>query len=202
MSPSSTIIRHLEKYCNSSPRLAHAYFYFDFNDTQKQNATNFLSSVLCQLCCKVLDLPLKIKEIYLRFTNGSFKATVHDLVAAVSGFARTEQLDDIFIVADALDECPTFKGEREEVLDVIRDIVALSPSNLHLIVTSRPELDIKEKLSTVPTLSSLSIQNSDAKVDIKTYIADCLAKDSKLKGWSNDVKVLIEDRLANGAKGM
>jgi ankyrin repeat domain-containing protein 50 len=149
-----------------------------------------------------MDLPSKIKEVYLRCTNGSHKATVHDLIAAISDFARTEQLDDVFVVADALDELPAFQKEREEVLDVIHSLIALSPSKIHLLVTSRPELDIKEKLSTLPTLSSLSIQNSDAKADLKTYITDRLTRDPKLKGWSSDVKLVIEDRLAKRANGM
>lgn len=178
------------------------YFYFYFNDTKKQNAINFISSIIAQLVGQTIELPPKLKEVYTRCNNGKQEAAIHHLIAVLSDFAATEQLDDIFIVADALDECPTSKEERKELLELIQDIIAFSPSKIHLLVTSRPESDIKEILSSQPTVSPLSIQNTEAKSDIKKYIADQLAIDSKLKGWSSDVKLLIEDSLTKKANGM
>jgi ankyrin repeat domain-containing protein 50 len=140
--------------------------------------------------------------VYTRCNNGKQAAAIRDLMVVFSAFAATEQLDDIYIVVDALDECPTSKGERKELLELIRDIIALSPSKIHLLVTSRPEFDIKEMLSSSPTVSPLSIQNTEIKADIKKYIAHQLATDLKLKGWSSDVKLLIEDHLTKKANGM
>jgi hypothetical protein len=41
-------------------------------------------------------------------------------------------LNDIFIVIDALDESPQQNNERQEVLDWIKEIRSWSPANLHL----------------------------------------------------------------------
>src|SRR5438270_5950845 len=57
---SSTVIEHMKAYSSSKPKHAVSYFYFDFNDTEKQNATNCASSLIAQLCSQVPDLPEKL----------------------------------------------------------------------------------------------------------------------------------------------
>jgi len=108
-----------------------------------------------------MKMPLKLKKVYTRYNNRKQEAAIHNLIAVLLAFAATEPLDDIFVVADALDECPTSKGEREELLELIRDIIALSPSKIHLLVTSRPEFDIKEMLPSLPTVSPLRLERGD-----------------------------------------
>jgi hypothetical protein len=109
---SSTIIEHLKMYCDSKLGLAIAYFYFDFNDIKKQNVVNCVSSLIAQLCSQVVDLPDKLKELYKRCNNGSQKPAMHDLRGALALFAVTKELNDVFIILDALDECPK-NGESE-----------------------------------------------------------------------------------------
>src|SRR5271163_1778988 len=108
---SSTIIEHMKAYSSSKPKHAIAYFYFDFNDTEKQNATNCVSSLIAQLCSQIVDLPEKLKKLYKRCNNGNQKADMPNLKAVLKLFAAAEELSHLFIVADALDECPK-NGER------------------------------------------------------------------------------------------
>ena len=52
----------------------------------------------------------------------------------------------IFLVMDALGECPDtsrFSSLRERVLQLVKELVELRLSNLHICVTSRPEVDIR-----------------------------------------------------------
>src|SRR5437773_9476547 len=95
----------MKDYCGSNLSQAVAYFYFDFNDTEKQNAVNCVSSLIAQLCSQVVDLPEKLKELYKRCNDGKQKAAMRNLKAVLELFAVMEEVD-IFIVADALDECP------------------------------------------------------------------------------------------------
>src|SRR5205814_995726 len=118
-------------YCNSKPNLVVAYFYFDFNNTEKQNAANCVSSLIAQICAHVVDLPEKLKKLYKRCNDGKHKAALSDLKVVLELFAIMEEVD-VFIVADALDECPKnaekLRGEpREELLDLIAEIRAWSP---------------------------------------------------------------------------
>jgi hypothetical protein len=55
----------------------------------------------------------------------------------------------IYLVVDALDEGPNISGipsSRERVLRLIKDLVELRLPNLHLCITSRPEVDIRDVL--------------------------------------------------------
>ena len=104
MQISSTIIEHMKAYCDSKPGLAVAYFYFDFDNAEKQDASTFTSSLIAQLCNRVVDLPEQLMELYKSCNNGHQKAAKRELKAMLSQLIK--DLEDVFIVVDALDECP------------------------------------------------------------------------------------------------
>lgn len=197
---SSVIIEQLKANCASKPNLAIAYFYFDFNEPEKQNATSFVTTLIAQLCNHVVDLPEKLKELYKACNNGSGVATLDALQAAL--FAVAEKFGDVFIVADALDECPKNGNLREELLELIKDMNTRSLSNIHLLVTSRPESDIEELLKSLSTTRVIPIQGSPIDADIKSYICNEISSDSKLKKFPIEEQKKIEKRLIEGADGM
>jgi len=54
----------------------------------------------------------------------------------------------IYIIIDGVDECPNISGTpsaREEVLELIEELVDLKLPNLYLCVASRPEIDIRHE---------------------------------------------------------
>ena len=69
----------------------------------------------------------------------------------------------IYIVVDALDECPNFPGRpspRDEVLELFVELVDLELPNLHLCAASRPEMDIRLVLEPLTSLKiSLHYEN-------------------------------------------
>lgn len=174
---SSVIIEELKANCASKPNLAIAYFYFDFNESEKQNATSFVTTLIAQLCNHVLDLPEKLKELYKARNNGRGVPTLDALREAL--FEVVDKFGDVFIVADALDECPNNENLREELLELIKEMSTQSSSNIHLLVTSRPEPDIEELLRSLPTTRAIPIQGSPIEADIKSYI--CHEISSRLK---------------------
>jgi hypothetical protein len=199
---SSTIIEHIKGYCDPEPTFAVAYFYFDFNDTEKQSPTSCVSSWIAQLCSQVEKLPQKLKDSYK--TYGHQEASLHHLKEILAQFAVTEELHDIFIVADALDECPRNRegNLRAELLELITEINSWSPSNIHLLITSRPEQDIKEILTSLPTTRMISLHGSQVASDIKLHISSQLSTDPKLRTWPREEKAHIEKVLTMGANGM
>lgn len=197
---SSVIIEQLKANCASKPSLAIAYFYFDFNESEKQNATSFVTTLIAQLCNHVVDLPEELKELYKACNNGRGVATLDALKAAL--FAVAEKFGDVFIVADALDECPKNGNLREELLELIKDMNTRSSSNIHLLVTSRPESDIEELLQSLSTTRVIPIQGSPIDADIKSYICNEISSDSKLKKFPIEEQKKIEKRLIAGADGM
>ena len=110
-------------------------------------------------------------------------------------------LGDIYIILDALDECE----DRHELLPNLEQIVSWEDVNLHVLVTSRREIDIDEALT--PFSSSrnrINIHNTLVNADIRTYVHDRLQVDRKLKRWQKDLNTQreIEDTLMRKADGM
>ncbi|KAH9023652.1 hypothetical protein EDB84DRAFT_470111 [Lactarius hengduanensis] len=98
-----------------------AYFYFDFRDTDKQNCRNLLLSLLSQLstrsdlCCDILH------RAYVTHDNGAHKPTDDVLIQCLKETLMFSNNRPIYIIMDALDECPVTFGvpsPRELVLNL------------------------------------------------------------------------------------
>jgi hypothetical protein len=111
----------------------------------------------------------------------------------------------VYIIVDALDECPNNSGMptlREEVLDLVQDLVGLCLPNLHICVTSRPEIDIRTALDPLTTHRiSLHDQNGQKK-DIVDYISLVVYSDKRMQRWREEDKRLVIETLSKRADGM
>lgn len=119
---------------------------------------------------------------------------------ATSGWIFKE-FKEIYVVMDALDERPEKNEEREELLDIIKDIHGWSLDSLHVLATSRRELDIEAVLDPLLSTPATCIQNAQIDADIKINVQSELETVSKKK-WPNDLRVEIEETLVSGANGM
>ncbi|KAM3083695.1 hypothetical protein ACMFMG_002191 [Clarireedia jacksonii] len=111
----------------------------------------------------------------------------------------------IFIIADALDECPgdtAAQNERELVCETLGEIISWQLDSLHLMVTSRKIADLESMIDEIPGVVTVLIQNSDVDADTRLYVTSELEKDKKLRSWSPDIRTEIETTLAQGANGM
>jgi len=180
-----------------------AYFYFDFADLRKQRPSNSVSSLITQLCRRVSKLPEDLRDLYKGCNNGNRQPTLRELSALFTTFAKHDIIADIYIVVDALDECPQDENNgRKELLELISTMLALPTSNLHVLVTSRPEIDIKEALEALRPILSIPLQGAGVDADIRLHIESQLAADVKFKSWSHEIKSEIREVLTAGAKGM
>jgi hypothetical protein len=184
-----------------------AYFYFDFRDTDKQNLHNALPSLLTQLsarsdsCCDILS------RIYKAHDNGAHKPSTRAMIACLKEILALPGQGPIYIILDALDECPNTCGipsARKQVLDLLKDLVVLQLSDLHICVTSRPEIDIRTALEPL-AFHSVSIHDqSGQKRDIQDYIRSVVYGDSDtvMRRWRDQDKELVIATLTERADGM
>jgi hypothetical protein len=111
----------------------------------------------------------------------------------------------IYIVIDALDECPNFPGRpsaRDEVLELIEELVDLNLPNVHLCVTSRPEMDIRSVLEPLTTLKISLHDEIGQKRDIIKYIESVVCSDRSMRRWKDEDKRLVVDTLSDKSEGM
>ena len=161
-------------------------------------AESCLRTILRQLLLQRSTLPDGVRDVYLKYTYG------HPPMAAwkTALGSMIQKISPTFIVIDALDECPTHRGERAKLLELLRYLAASQSANLHVLVTSRKESDIEEKLTSSVTLPPLSIHGEDTDIDIRTHVKAQLASDSTMSKWPEPTRLEVEEVLSTKAKGM
>jgi hypothetical protein len=106
-----------------------------------------------------------------------------------------ETIPEPYIVLDALEECE----DRDELLRLIREIHGFS--SLHLLATSRDELDIRDAMSSLDTLT-VAMEEDLVQEDIRLHIQQTLYRGDQYQKWSQGAKEKVETALINGACGM
>ena len=114
----------------------------------------------------------------------------------------------IYIILDALDECPNSYGvpsPRWQVLSLVEQLMDLRLPRLHVCVTSRPEFDIRATLGRL-ALQSVSLHDeSGQRDDIVDYVRSVVYSDSEetmMKRWREEDKKMVVDSLSEKADGM
>jgi len=113
----------------------------------------------------------------------------------------------IYLIIDALDESPNTHGipsPRERVLELVKELVELGLSNLHLCITSRPEIDIRDVLEPLASRRVSLHDQSGQKEGIVEYVKSVVYSNSEpiMKRWRTDDKDLVIQVLSERADGM
>lgn len=202
---SSSVIDHIKIACNHNAGIALAYFFFDFNDEAKQNTDNMLSSCITQLCSRRPDTPSSVealKEYKAKAQRPETKELESMLAATVEGFSQ------VYLVIDALDECPLSKGERGKLLQVLLQLQQRSLSTIHVLCTSRRERDIEAALGALipsPTKSIINLHNCEDGVsrDIESFVNLRLTSSSSpCRSWPPALKEKVRLALNDKADDM
>ena len=201
---SSAIIEDIEEM-KKLGSVSLAFFFFDFRDEEKQTRRSLLLSLLIQLCLQS-DICYDILfKFYSKHQHGSQHSSDDELTGCLREMLEFEGCDPIYIIIDALDECPHTSGmpsPRENVLTLVRELVDLHRPALHICVLSRPEPDIRDTLYHFARHSlSLHLENGQREAIID-YIRHVVNSDPKIEKWRPQDKKLVFDTLSERADGM
>ena len=113
----------------------------------------------------------------------------------------------IYLIFDALDECSNVSGiptPRKRVLLLVKELVDLHIPNLHICVTSRPEIDIRDVLEPLTSRRVSLHDQSGQKKDIEDYVRSIVYSDleSIMRRWRKEDKELVIEKLSEQADGM
>ena len=182
-----------------------AYYYFDFRDVKKQDRSGLLTSLLSQLSAESDACHEVLSQLYSHNAGGTRTPTTSSLAQCMKVMLGSPGQGPIYVIIDALDECPDTSGvqsSREKVLDIIDELVNLDLPNVHICVASRPEIDIRNALEPLKPLQ-ISLHDQDGqKNDIIEYIKSVIHSDRKMKNWREEDKQLVINMLSDKADGM
>ena len=203
---SSSVIQDIKAECETKSAIM-AYFYFDFKDLRKQTRHDLLRSLVFQLstdssqCCDILH------RVYKTHKDGTQQPNDDTLKECLKQMLSLSEQRPIFIILDALDECPDSSGfppPRSEVLQLVKDLVELRLRGLHICTTSRPEVDIRAVLEPLAFRSISLHDESGQKADIAEYVRSAVhsSPSTAMRRWRADDKNLVIETLTERADGM
>ena len=182
-----------------------AVFFHDFREDEKRDLRGLLSSTLFQLCdqsdfyCDILA------SFYSTHRDGAQSPGDDELIRCLKDVLSLPGQAPVYLVIDALDECPNtsaLSSPRLEVLTLLENFVDLQPPNLRICVTSRPEADIKHILEPL-TFRSVSLHDEPGqKEDIEKYIKSVVNTNRNMRRWRPEHRELVINVLTERADGM
>ena len=182
-----------------------AYYYFDFRDVEKQHRNGLLSSFLSQLCPdsdSICDILSRLRSSH---AGGARKPTDKALTKCLRDILSLSDRGSIYLIVDAIDECPNTTGTpsaRDKVLELVEELVDWHLPNAFLCMTSRPEVDIRTVLEPLAPLRISLHDEIGQKKDIIDYINAVILSDKQMRKWRKEDQQLVINTLSEKANGM
>jgi hypothetical protein len=183
------------------------YFYFDFRDTHKQHWRDLVTSLLIQLSAQSGSRCDILSRLHSNHDNGARQPNDDILTRCMEEMLTLPDQRPIYLIFDALDECSNVSGiptPRKRVLQLVKEFVDLHIPDLHICVTSRTEVDIRDVLEPL-TCRRVSLHDqSGQKKDIEDYVRSVVYSNSEpiMRRWRGEDKELVIETLSEQADGM
>src|SRR5258708_16504864 len=192
---SSTIIEDVKSMCDAG-QASMAYFDFDFRDIRKQHWHDLVPSLLTQLSSRSDRRCDILSRLYSVHDDGRQQPNDDALKQCLIEMLTLPDQRPTYLVIDALDECSNVSGiptSRERVLQLVKELVELHMPNVHICVTSRPEIDIRDILEPLTSRRVSLHDQSGQKKDIENYVRSVVYSESELiiRRWKKDDKELV-----------
>jgi hypothetical protein len=191
----STAIEDIRVTCEQDADTSFAFFYFSFSDERKQSDSDLIRSLVAQLGWREPGLSM------LRQAYGDAKRSVPGpdelekiLLASIRSCSR------VYLLVDALDECPEDHEIRQGVLERVERLTQ-DALNLKMFATSRELNRICKKMETL-AFEPLPVATCAVDADIRVYLSTQVSGDQNLCTLSPEMRTLIESSIASQADGM
>ena len=144
--------------------------FCDFRKSNYSKPSNILQSLASQMCDNVDGFRVKLTEILGRnhsrdLLSDAFTVLLNEPLHALDGH------EPMLLVVDALDESKT--DDKSEFLELISDEFRDLPKWIKILITSRPELQVKKKLEHFNP-SEILPQDGNQWKDLKRFVKDSL----------------------------
>ena len=195
----SSIIDDIKCLAAECQNIRLAYWYFSKTDKRRTTLDNLIRSLTTQFLINDLT-PKSLEDYWKGKREGKDLAKIPDLVQILPK-AMLEMGHTYFIVLDAVDEAG--EDERDEVLDLVRDIVYFEHIDVHVVVASQSNaFSVRQRLQEVAGSLSVGLDRENINHDISNHVRERLQNDRRLNQWPSDLKAKVEIAINTRASGM
>ena len=156
-------MNELEEKFEADAKSATACVFCDYKDIAATKPINLISDLLSQILERQKSLPRNVSELYEKQEKMASKPSLKDMNDILHESAKTQK---IYLIVDALDECPDKDDNRNILLQQLSHL--RGPCNI--LLTSRPSVSISEYFD-----NYLTIEITAKESDIDKYIAGHLS---------------------------
>jgi len=185
-------VDHLLKTVRSNA-IGVSYIYCNYKAQAHQNTTTLLAAILKQLVRNRPSIADPVTCLYDLHATDNTRPSLDEIFSALQSVLTI--YSTVYVVIDALDECPDKDGTRSQLLAKLRDLQR--KTDLHLMATSRLIPDVVQEFNGMPMLE---VRASD--VDVQQFVAGqiyrlpkCIQRDNKLQGS-------VRDKIVEAVDGM
>ncbi|VUC20102.1 unnamed protein product [Clonostachys rosea] len=184
----SMVVDWLETQYQGTP-FAVLYLYCSYKEEEVQTPQNMIGSLLKQIVQKKAALSDDVRSLYKKHLEKKTNPKLDELTRLLIQEAKTRSL--VFVVVDALDECPERGNTRSRLLAEIQKL----PQNARILITSRHSPKLEESFDQVP---HIDIRATDE--DVKLYIEARTEERRSLAKHVRSDPALLEQITANVVK--
>jgi archaellum biogenesis ATPase FlaH len=196
----SLIVNHGQDHLGEDDAVA--YYYCDYKNSDTHNTVNILGSIAKQLAIRDDSAFEKAKDLYAhhhpegQLNSASTAEELLNLTLDLSkGFANT------LIIVDGLDGCVSSQSEVVEYLQMLGSQDASPDVNIKILLASRNEYVIREKLQDKYEHVSIAARSEDLRLYVAAEIQTRMDQGKPRIGQTS-LKQHIMDRLVEKADGM
>ena len=180
---SATIVEYMRRNCGVTDCLA--YYYFDLTKGSPGNVMSCLRSLIAQLVEGEPGIPGALQKLFIQDPADSFRLDRDTLIQVL--ISRIRKRRTTYIIVDAVDEA----AEQEDILDLLAAIGESQLDSLHLLVSSRFDIKIKECLDPIAT-AVIGIGDHGVNHDISLHVLRYLQANCKMRKWDGSMKREVE----------
>lgn len=186
----SVVVNHLTHICRDSGNAVVACVYFRYSERTSQSLAKLIAGIWRQMVDSHKPMSRRLRESHAKDLSPPLDVLIELLQAEAKSRSK------VFIVLDALDECPTEKGTRSTLLNIIR---ALKPTP-NILITSRV---FNDDFLASQRVESLEI--GARAEDMQKYITARIQREDRLKrhvARDHTLAELIVQELVDRAQKM
>ncbi|KAM0424178.1 hypothetical protein ACHAPT_010547 [Fusarium lateritium] len=158
---SSIVVEELTKQFEDDSTVCVAYVYFNYQQQDNQTIERVFANLLRQLVAGRSDIPAAVGDLYMKHLKRASKPTFEEIRKLLRSFSSL--YSRVFVIVDALDECPSRDGRRNTLLAEIMKLQTALLANV--MCTSRP---IPEIEAWFPHAVSIKVRASEH--DVRKYL--------------------------------